>query len=110
MKYWTIATVVLVTAPLSLSQYINNSMYPICTQPVFMQGNSNPDIFNTLYNCIANITDALEPPSYFKNAIPVTTMQSYQFNNMIALSELEGTAALDMFWRIYWQDPRMNMP
>ena len=35
---------------------------------------------------------------------------SFQFNNLLSISELEGTATIDFFWRIYWVDLRLKMP
>lgn len=69
---------------------IDSSIYPICSDPIYLNNNKNPDIFRTLYNCVNNITNALDPPSYLCGAGPVDTFQSFQFNNMISLSELEG--------------------
>jgi hypothetical protein len=83
---------------------------PCITEPTYLNGDINPDTFQTLYNCIGNITDALNPPSYYQDVPTIETFISFQFNSMMALSELEGTVTVDMFFRIYWIDERMNMP
>ena len=44
------------------------------------------------------------------DAPPVEVFMSFQFNNLLSISELEGTATLDFFWRLYWIDPRLKMP
>ena len=36
------------------------------------------------------------------DAPPVEVFMSFQFNNLLSISELEGTATLDFFWRLYW--------
>ena len=88
----------------------NFTVPPCLSQPLYKNDNVNPDIFTTMYACVDNITDAMDPPSYLKGAPPVETFSSFQVNGMMSLSELEGTATFDFFWRIYWLDQRMNMP
>jgi hypothetical protein len=89
---------------------VSFSSPPCLSEPLYKNNPENPDIFSSMYACVDNITDALDPPSYLKNAPPVETFSSFQVNGMMSLSELEGTATFDFFWRIYWLDQRMNMP
>jgi len=103
----------LVLIMLQVDAYDENATFafpPCIDEPVYMNNDRNPDTFNTMYQCVSNITDALDPPSYYENSPPVETFNSFQFNSMMALSELEGTVTVDFFWRIYWIDARLNMP
>ena len=40
----------------------NYTMYPMCSQVMYLNDDVNPDIYSTVYNCMSNITDALDPP------------------------------------------------
>lgn len=84
--------------------------FPECAKVVYQPGNPNPDIYNTVYNCIANISDALEPPSYYMGSNATDILISFQVNSLIAVSELDGSATLDVFWRLYWADQRIQIP
>ena len=40
----------------------------------------------------------------------VETYISIQINSLIKLDELEETATMDIFFRVYWEDQRRHMP
>lgn len=48
--------------------------------------------------------------SYLYLTSTVETYISIQVNSLIKLDELEETATMDLFFRVYWEDPRMHMP
>ena len=70
----------------------------------------NPDIVESLYDCVDHITDALQPPSYLNNAGVLTVYVAYAINNLMSVSELDSTVTLDFYWRLYWMDERLNIP
>lgn len=87
---------------------INNTIFPVCANVTYRSG--NPDIPATLYDCVANIADANQPPSYVSGGGPISVQVSYAINNMISLNELESSVTLDFYWRLYWIDQRLNIP
>ena len=70
----------------------------------------NPDIKRTMYDCVDNTLDMFQPPSFTNGADPVDVYVAFAINNLISISELESTVTLDFYWRLYWQDPRLNVP
>jgi hypothetical protein len=87
---------------------INASIYPVCAETVYKQG--NPDMQTTLYNCMNNISYVLQPPSYCAGAEPVSVYVAYKLNNLMEVSELEGTITMDFFFKLFWMDSRLNIP
>lgn len=66
----------------------------------------------TLYNCLANVADPYNIPTFYNgtfNGIMIVNT-SLQLNNLHDIDAVAGTATLDFYLRLYWQDNRLNMP
>ena len=70
----------------------------------------NPDISATLMDCILHIADPMLCPSFISNSGTKNLYVAFSFNNLMDVSELEGTVTMDFYFRLYWTDERLNFP
>ncbi len=87
---------------------IDSSVYRICANASYI--GSNVDITSTLYNCVANMADPVCVPSYLNGTNVTDVRLAYKINNLMSVAEIEMTATIDFFFRIYWVDQRFNFP
>lgn len=83
-----------------------------CGPNVDSRGNLNMDF--SLYNCgLQLMNDPLQPITHVKmyvdEGINLTVGVKFEFNNLVSVNEMENTATVDFFYRMYWQDIRWNM-
>jgi hypothetical protein len=107
MKLLGIAAI-LVAITLSLAPSVEAN----CGPSVDHRGNLNMDF--SLYNCsLGYMNDPLQPITHVKmyvdQGVELTVVVKFEFNNLVSINELENTATVDFFYRIYWQDIRWNM-
>jgi hypothetical protein len=74
--------------------------------------NGMVSVTETLIRCLQYINDPLMFPGYFFNAsdLPFVVKNMVVLNNLISIKEVDNSAELDIYFRLYWQDPRLNMP
>ena len=64
----------------------------------------------TLRNCISSIGDPMLPPSYDVDINTTIVESDMIVNNLQSINELEGSATLDFYFRLFWIDPRFRLP
>jgi hypothetical protein len=82
--------------------------------PPNIDDNGNLDMDFTLANCAAGgMNDPYQPITHVKmyvdQGIELAVVVKFEFNNLVSIDELENTATIDFFYRLYWQDIRWNM-
>jgi hypothetical protein len=87
---------------------------PVCTSAI-RQSNGLMDVAATVYNCANNIQGSMYPPSYFngngtQKFQPTVINMSASINTLINIDDVNAQVTFDMFFRIYWTDPRWNLP
>jgi hypothetical protein len=89
----------------------SNTSAPQCG-PVF-DNFGDLHIGRSLMQCAMSMSDPYQPIThvqrYVDAGVECKVSLKYAFNNLIAINELENTATLDFFYRLYWQDIRWNM-
>ena len=84
----------------------NPGSWPPC--PLF-QTNGIVDPYLTIVRCtMYYIPAGMNPVSYFTGkTINVTTGMG--INNLMEIDEVQGTCLMDIFFRMYWNEPRLNL-
>jgi hypothetical protein len=78
-----------------------------CT-PIIWHPSGVVDIARTLYNCSDNMPSALSPNSY-NTGNYISVNSSINLNNLVSISEIDGSATLDFYWRMLWVDERWDI-
>jgi hypothetical protein len=105
----------LLLATFSLLSFGNasvNETIAQCGPNVDSAGNLNMDF--SLVNCAVNMmNDPLQPITHVKHYVDqgmqLDVSVRFEFNNLVSINELENTATVDFFYRLWWQDIRWNM-
>eukprot|EP01031_Cornospumella_fuschlensis_P039969 gene39969-48689_t len=67
-------------------------------------------VTQSLIKCLSNINDPLIFPGYFfGNGKPMMLYNQVALNNLIRVNEVENSVTFDFYFRLFWQDPRLNM-
>eukprot|EP01035_Chromulina_nebulosa_P030117 gene30117-39990_t len=74
------------------------------------------DIPTMLTNCSNNIPASLDPASYFTSKpggstyVPTNISLQLALDNLINVDDVGASITLDLYFRLYWTDPRINLP
>ncbi len=66
----------------------------------------------SIYKCISNVPDPMMIPTFYNgtyNGVMFVNV-SIQLNNLEDIDAVSGTASLDFYLRLVWQDNRLAMP
>ena len=85
---------------------LHTGPWPAC--PLYTT-NGIVDPYQTIVRCtISHIPAGMNPISYFTGeATSVST--GLGINNLMEINEVEGTCTMDIFFELYWKEPRLNL-
>mmetsp|Transcript_14316 Transcript_14316/g.21434 ORF Transcript_14316/g.21434 Transcript_14316/m.21434 type:complete len:495 (+) Transcript_14316:102-1586(+) len=78
-----------------------------CSTTIFV--NDQPSVVQTLAHCLSVIADPILPPSYYKDYNRTVVKADIILNNLHFINEIEGTAQVDFYFRLFWSDPRVSL-
>jgi len=82
---------------------------PICAEAPVLDAQGRVSIWSTIESCLEKISDPTLPPC-FATGSAATVIGQISLNNLIDINPIANTVTLDMYVRLYWNDPRINMP
>ena len=111
---WSAALLFLATVSSSFghASASDNGTVGQCGPIVDSVGNLNMDL--SLMNCAMKVmNDPLQPITHVKyyvdQGVNLEVTAKFEFNNLVSINELDNTATVDFFYRLWWQDIRWNM-
>lgn len=78
----------------------------------YYNNNGRIHIGRSLTECSLTMSDPYQPITHVQDYVDagytLNVLVKLEVNNLIAVDELENTASLDFFYRLWWQDVRWN--